>query len=654
MELNDVESSINAWGKISVSEVDLLPNKGQFKVSFNQDLSNYVQAARSNISSDASSSQQSALYLGLLLQGVFTPSIVAGSSPGSTNLPSQLSIPNQAQTAVNGFSPAATLSGLAPITDERDAVDKGINDKIAEMLLEFMANPTSGSSRQAVVFGVMQATCEPGQFTRKGYIAELDVSLKYAHETNLLVFNVNTNVAKTNITYGIDSETGMVISITNATYGITNSIIGESSKRYYIVGTHHINQVDLISHPGVLAVLPLMDSRNVELRNSNQNQIELALALSAAFAAKGINAAANSLSDYVNRQQSNIDTRNSLPVATTYTDGPNFGFQLYPSMEAVESPGKASGTPAAVLEAVTFPVVVAILIDKDDLTRDSDQNANAVTQLVFETQTRWIPIKKPWLIGTRLGDGWPLVERLKRAREIDMAQSTLDDLYSEGFEYPRSTPKEYQQQFRQLQIALDSLKVSALSYVSTRSLPEFGELFPKDASDTNAPGIIDVIPHSIWRDTNTEFTILVKGATNASNIAKVIMDGVECTSFQAMAFGKNNDAVKQSPFEAQGLAIAATFPESFYSITNNTTNNVEFVVLFKDHGEAPAVKSVPMTLQGKSSPEAVATINRDSNGKVLGIGVKPGQNLTDQQFLDAVKDILEKSESPPKTTNIIP
>ena len=67
MELNDAETSLNAWGKIAVSDLDLIPNKGQFKVPFNEDVTNYVQAARSNISGGASSVVESGLYLGLSL-----------------------------------------------------------------------------------------------------------------------------------------------------------------------------------------------------------------------------------------------------------------------------------------------------------------------------------------------------------------------------------------------------------------------------------------------------------------------------------------------------------------------------------------------------------------------------------------------------------
>jgi hypothetical protein len=240
-ELQVVEGSQNDWGKIAVSDLNFAPNKGQFNINFNEDVTNYVQAARSNINGKASSSEQNALYIGALAQGMFTPPISTGSPSNSTYPPSQISMPNQAQTAVNNFSQPPSLNALNPTTDERDAVEKGIYDKITEFFLKFMANPDVNSNQEAIVFGVTQATCQPGAFTRKGYVAELDVYLKYGRMNN-----------------------GQV-------------------------------EVQLNTVPGILEVLPLIDSRNMQLQNSYQQQIEVALALSAAFSAKGMNAAAHML-----------------------------------------------------------------------------------------------------------------------------------------------------------------------------------------------------------------------------------------------------------------------------------------------------------------------------------------------------------------------
>jgi hypothetical protein len=102
-----------------------------------------------------------------------------------------------------------------------------------------MANPDSGSNQeQQIVFGIIQISCQPGQHTTKHYLADLNVSVKYGRSGN-------------------------------------NGF--EPSQ---------------IVQPGVLSVLPLVDSRNIELQNSERSQVELAAALSAALAAQGLTAEA--------------------------------------------------------------------------------------------------------------------------------------------------------------------------------------------------------------------------------------------------------------------------------------------------------------------------------------------------------------------------
>ena len=113
----------------------------------------------------------------------------------------------------------------------------------------------------------------------------------------------------------------------------------------------------------------------------------------------------------------------------------------------------------------------------------------------------------------------------------------------------------------------------------------------------------------------------------------------------------NYDSRPITNFIPQGVAITANLPATFYSVTNNATNSIDFVVLFKH--EAPATKTITMTLLGKATPEAAVTINRDINGKFSGIDIKPGQHLTEQQLLEAIEAVLKKSETPPKSIIVL-
>jgi hypothetical protein len=177
----------------------------------------------------------------------------------------------------------------------------------------------------------MQVTCQPGEATRKNYSASLNVSIKYARE--------------------VEDET-------NDMAPDANSYFNPSKKSVYKIKG---------GQPSVIAVLPLVDSQNVALGNSSFEQMEIALQLSAAFSAKGLAGAANVMNDFANQHQSEVNTRNSVPVVTSYTDGSTFGFKIYPSLMAQTEPGNAKSRPGNLLQPITFPAVVAILIDKSDL-----------------------------------------------------------------------------------------------------------------------------------------------------------------------------------------------------------------------------------------------------------------------------------------------
>ncbi len=666
--LNKIEMSLNAWGKITVSDLELVPNKGQFKVPFEEDATNYVQAARNNVSSDARALSESSLYLAFAAQGQVTPPVAPGLASTSTNSPGQLEVPTQAQAAMTGFTPGLTLSGLNPTIDERQAVLKGINDKIAEQILKLMANPDSGTNQQAVLFGAMQVTCQPGQLTRKHYIAELDVSLKYCREdVSLPLYTTNAAYADSTTTLGIDAESRNIVRIKKevGVRNLTDKVVSESGQTLYAVGksntVYHVSQHD---QPRVLAVLPLMDSRNTALSTSSRSQVELASALSLAFAAKGLNAAAKSLADYVAKHEFDIDTRNSLPVATTYADGRHFGFQVYPSLQAMEDPSKA-GSPGNVLQPITFPLVVVVLVDKDDLVgTNSIADGGPWSLLVTEVQTRWIPIKKPSTffvpsadVASFLGKHYPLFERFVRAAALDSASKLLDQVSAHGEEYPTNVPPDIRNQYLQMQIALDLLKTSAMSHRTAIRLP-ITDLFPVEKTDTNKPSITDVFPHVVWRDTNTTFTILVRGLTNPQDVTGVTIAGVSCQPSNIYVFpttvitntvvnSKTNTVIL---YFTNNIAFNATLPPRFLG-TTNSTNTVEFVVLAKN--AAPINKAIAMPLQGRLSAEAAVAVNRDTSGKVTGLTVKHGENLSEQQLLDAIKTVLERSEPPPKTTTIV-
>jgi hypothetical protein len=98
-----------------------------------------------------------------------------------------------------------------------------------------------------------------------------------------------------------------------------------------------------------------------------------------------------------------------------------------------------------------------------------------------------------------------------------------------------------------------------------------------------------------------------------------------------------------------GVAFTAMLPDIFYN-SIATSNTVDFTVFTKTEA---LTKRIVMPLQGQNALDAIATISRDSTGKVNGIDIKPSRDLKEEQLLSAVKDILEESEPAPKITTIV-
>ena len=515
--LDDVQKSQNYWGRISASSPHWIPNTNQFKVVFSEDPTNYAAAARTNVAGGQAMSTETALFAGLVGQSTFIPPISTGAAPLTTPTNPQplFQLPNQAQMALSSFSPLFSLAGQAPAPDERQVVNKAINDKIAEQILLLMANPTFDSNQERVLFGLMQVTCQPGPHTRAGYVADLGVTLKYGHLTNY---------TRTTKTHTLGSGT---------TTTTNDAVVYENPD----------------SWPTVLAVLPLIDSENVQLQQSDRSQVEMAAALSAAFAAKGLTAAAQSLADYVKRQQSDVGTRNSLPVVTTYSTKSTFGFQVYPSLQAVENPGSGKSKSGNILQPITFPAVVVLKINQSEISQSgSPEDTNYPWNLlVTESRSHWVRIRAPFWYplfghqffglddpvfpgmndpvnllllpqyGSLLPSTASLHEDLWQARELDKAHEHVEKL--------KSHQAYFENQYVALKAAYDQLKDTSFTLRD-------GEYFnPKELfkpPDTNGPAISDVFPHLVWRDADTTFTILGSH-----------LDGCDTLDIAGMLFSNN-------------------------------------------------------------------------------------------------------------------
>ncbi|MGD1019499.1 MAG: IPT/TIG domain-containing protein [Verrucomicrobiia bacterium] len=582
-DLDYVERWVDRWGQVTISDILFVPNTGQFKIDYATNVDFYVSQARQEIQGGerVSNEQFREILSSLNVQltqpiSPATAAIPAGGSNTPTAVAAALPAPmGQQNLASSAFSALQQLTQQAPSISERQAVMIGFNDKIAELLLKILADPEVVPTNFVVLIGTMQVSCQPGWQTRRGYIADVNVTMEFSRDE------------------------------------------GVGNKTHSVYSTDPDQQDE---QPSVLAVLPLIDSQRLDLRNSQRNQFELAAQLALSFAAKGVNVQAQQLYDYLKRQEGDTVTRTASPLATSYTDSTSFGFQLYPSLTAVEDTSRTYGGAGATLDAISFPAVVAVAIHKEDVL--NDDGTWKWTNYVFETQSRWIP----------RNHGMPLQtnrERVEMARRLDFVADRLDPHKKDTVRFPmRNVTVSNEDSFARGELRNN---FRALSELGTSAAQEF-PLAPLIGMATNklgGPVIASVAPTSGWVNAPTVFTIqgsnFAKNAVSAVKAVSVggrpcdILYAGEHTVIAVLPAGRTNEVSLGSPGPAK-LVLAtsagmATSPEDI-GFERRETSTLEY----------PSV-----------------SILRDDKGSITNLTVlRSGMNLTN--LLEYLAPILTNTQ----------
>ncbi|MGO8702346.1 MAG: hypothetical protein ACLQVA_00905 [Candidatus Brocadiia bacterium] len=706
-DLDGVAESVNKWGKVGISEMALLQNNGQFSLGYSANAADYVAAARQGVSASASSAVIQSLQLALGLTGTLQPPIVsagsnsnqstssttsAGSSIGGNGVQSQsagtsnqiASAPasssgstggaGQPQTAgtssqTTSASTSLSLSGSAGsggsqtqaggnntpassapnlAVSERTAMTTGLNDKLAELVLSQLSNPpVSGNS--LIFFGVFQVTCQPGSENWKDYIAEVDVAVEYAR---------------------------------------TDPLSGKLD-----LSRHWGNNVPYVV-PSVLAVLPLMNSQTMDLSASRSDQTELALTLAAMAAAHpGTTAQANMLMDYVKQQNAQLNSRTAVPTVTTYADGSNFGFQIYPAYQAIENPAAAAAARAGganVLQPICFPAVVVLRVDKSDF-----DPQNPWDTLVTHVHTRWIPTRTSWsaehptwtaiftfggynpfythanrppsftdriTFNNRLDDASKRMDILLACNAVTAscrdAENTLPPLITavRGITHtcPLPISPDFLKKSGSQQSDQDTLKTAKLtiqggpSSDSESATPEAGQNAAALVGFVNAPTVISVASDKM------PFQLM-----NQPTVKMVTLDGCLC-SFNVVGKNTLTVTVPAGSFDDRPLldpknptkvikhlltltitgasqASSSTTTATTASQDNSlaTNVNIQFVKTINE----------PVSYPTEFGYKPTITITRDSLGKVTGIIVDPSAKMDTETLVRILSEILLKSEA---------
>lgn len=391
--LAKVERAVNEWGAFSVSDLLLIPQGDQFDLSLtNIPTTFYIEKARDSLSGSAALTDFER-FAGKFEGTVDTlPRINAGkpaeAGPSFAPVSNTVTVTNIIQTNGTILTLTNSITTYGPVPagqafsagqfgaghtvlnavvnrpgksriSERQALEQGISDKVYERLLSVITQPkpTDLLDGQMVVFGVVQVSCQPGWRTSHDYIADLQVRVSFAKPTKKRSPEILGGGNKSNQSPGITADSD---------------------------GWETSNG----SSPSIYAVLPLTDSLQFDLNSRRRRELDLAAAVAGTFVAQGLTGEAKILSKFIRERDFALESASMLPIASTYTDGASFGFRIYPRPQGITKPGDPYSGPGNVLQPVSFPALVAIIVDRKEVESGSDWSHFRV-----DTHTRWVPVQ---------------------------------------------------------------------------------------------------------------------------------------------------------------------------------------------------------------------------------------------------------------------
>lgn len=249
----------------------------------------------------------------------------------------------------------------------RSAINTAAGDTVTEAIFTILGNPsrTAQFKDKLMLFGVSMVSITPGYVTREGYTGELSVLCDYYYD--IARRDLLEKIKKVEKSKGGTELLELIEKVINK-QGIKFDKCKASKKDEQQLIDKHIPQryqrkfrEDFT--PLAAAVSPMTDVEALDLSSSIRNQTFSAMKIAAALSYAGLEGKAEIFENWARKLQQ--DTRTLTPYAaiTSFSNGEYFGFRVRPRLKAIKDGKK----PGYVLEDQSFPVVVIVGIDTDDL-----------------------------------------------------------------------------------------------------------------------------------------------------------------------------------------------------------------------------------------------------------------------------------------------
>ncbi len=555
--IDRIDKLVGKWGTASISDVLLIEDKGQFAINYDAKVEDYVSKARESYQAgvwryvqesvdvkqaqrtltDADEVAKAAAMGGpqnkaLLDAGVTAASAISGvavpQKGKSSETGEELGDEGQVEQSIPSFTSilpesnsAASVLSSDKFTDplphadppggisERRAMLTGINDKMTENILKYLAHPTGLAENTKIYLGIIEVTCNPGWATREGYAAEITVTPEYAKNKTSPVANTDGEFKS----FSLRAE----------------SLVGTGGDSELVLSSDKLMREDKgMSYPSVLAAFPLQEAQSLDLRNSERNQEAMVSYIASLLVAQGSSEQAEKLMSRVKREEYDGASRSMLPVVSSFASGGSFGFQFMPAYQALGDPADRKKGSANRLQPYSFPALIIVACDDSDIYLDKEGKGlnggerGGWTHLVLNTTTRWVPVEKG---RCRVADQLGARERIAIAAELrGLIREVRED---------SGTPQQKMIDSPEVRRQIRAMMEISIGKTIVKELPRY-----KGIPTPVAPSVTSVLPDRGFYNANTVLTIRGEGFTvGTQSIVKSVTVGGRLCDFQVAGPG---------------------------------------------------------------------------------------------------------------------
>lgn len=325
----------------------------------------------------------------------------------------------------------------------RAAIITASGDKATEAMLRFLGNPAKADQLKdkVILFGVSMVSVNPGHRTYRGYGGEISVSATF--ECGAVRPALRGELRDARGQNRLDEVTELLLDWEQEGFARAGEVYQRLMTIPQDVWLQPSGESDRF--PIVAAVSPMTETQALDLQSSVRRQKAFALKIALALSGLGAEQQAQLFQDWADRLEQDVASRSAVNVVTAYSNsGGVFGFRVVPRLKALADPASRRTRPDLILEPLSFPALIIMGIDPDDLRlRYRSEDSGLVEPLLKLRQTtRWIPLGNP------VADRWPFgrffdrlgkprlseVQRIKWARRLYRAYAAIDRWRSESAE----------------------------------------------------------------------------------------------------------------------------------------------------------------------------------------------------------------------------